>query len=50
MARFIQLAEEERHIYINRTKLADRYSWFICQNPIEQKDPLCRSAIYFVAE
>lgn len=50
MARFIQLAEEERHIYINRTKLADRYSWFICQNPIEQKDALCRSAIYFVAE
>ncbi|MEB5973915.1 winged helix-turn-helix domain-containing protein [Pantoea dispersa] len=49
LARFVQLAEDERHIYINRTKLADRYSWFICQNPIEQKDASCRSAIYFVA-
>lgn len=46
----ISLEDNENHIYIHSDKMIDRFSWFICQRPIEKENALCRSVMSYVAE
>lgn len=46
----ISLEDNENHVYIHSDKMIDRFSWFICQRPIEKENALCRSVMSYVAE